>query len=78
MVPCFTISCTVIMYVIHIGVSITMSDSLFSSYNLYTSLSLIPDLHNSTYQTIFCQCGAYVCAVEEMMCVVCVDVTDGA
>ena len=25
-----------------------------------------------------CQCGAYVGAVEEMMCVVCVDVTEGA
>ena len=24
------------------------------------------------------QCGAYVGAVEEMMCVVCVDVTEGA
>ena len=24
------------------------------------------------------QCGAYVSAVEEMMCVVCVDVTEGA
>ena len=24
------------------------------------------------------QCGAYVGAVEEMMCVVCVDVSDGA
>ena len=24
------------------------------------------------------QCGAYVVAVEEMMCVVCVDVTEGA
>ena len=24
------------------------------------------------------QCGAYVAAVEEMMCVVCVDVTEGA
>ena len=24
------------------------------------------------------QCGAYVCAVEEIMCVVCVDVTEGA
>ena len=24
------------------------------------------------------QCGAYVGAVEEMMCVVCVDITEGA
>ena len=28
--------------------------------------------------TMWCVCGAYVDAVEEMMCVVCVDVTEGA
>ena len=34
MVPCFTISCTVILSVIHTGVYITMCDSLFISYNM--------------------------------------------
>ena len=32
----------------------------------------------SIWPAVQSQCGAYVGAVEEMMCVVCVDVTEGA
>ena len=47
------------------------SFSVHLASSAVTPAGSVPQIHER-------QCGAYVGAVEEMMCVVCVDVTEGA